>query len=146
MKKCDFNHFNHTILEPGVMMCWDCGKTFGNKNNVMIHRRIEHNVSIVCRNLNTQAGCDRSEDNCGYLHPKSVQQPSQQPPMANLKITNNGELLKEQDFQGATQKKTIPLSVLATPNKMEEMMIEMISSIKDQNKIMMELILNMQRK
>ena len=140
--KCDYNH---SIPEPGTMICWDCGKSFTNKNYVMIHRRKEHNVSIVCKNVNTPAGCDRSDENCGYLHPKSGQQPPQLPLIMNLENTNHGEITKQQEFQKITQKKPIPLPVLDTQNKMEKIMMDMLTSIKEQNRTMVELILNMQR-
>ena len=139
--KCDFSH---DILEPGTMMCWDCGNKFTNKNNVIIHRKQIHNVSIICRNMKTPAGCDRSDEMCGYLHPRqqSVQANSEADQSVNNQVT-------VEDFQKATPKKAIPLKVTKTSeemsNKMEGMIIKMISSIQDQNKTMMELILSLQK-
>ena len=47
------------------------------QNEVMIHRKKTHNVSTICRNMNTTQGCDRSDEECVYLQNQTKPNPVQ---------------------------------------------------------------------
>ena len=140
--KCDFSH---AVLKPGTMLCWDCGNIFTSKNYLMLHRKNTHNISIICKKVNTQAGCDREEDDCWYLHTLENKSHSSQVHNTAQNVT---EIELQQDFPVAPQHRAIPINVTTAahnnPTKMETILINMIGSIAEQNQTMMEMILNLQ--
>ena len=137
LNKCSWNEkcdYNHIILKPGTWLCWDCGNIFASNNDMMTHRKKNHDVPIF-RLLKTDAGCDKSDEVCWYKHKgnqheRKAQNAHDNPNTAQAKL----------DFPEATQNKSIPnRETEDTPTKMETLMWEMMK----QNKTMMESILCM---
>ena len=146
--KCSWKEkcgYSHTVLEPGTCRCWDCGKIFNNKNELMIHRKINHDLPF-CNKYNSGNGCNKPDNDCWYPHKTKheVRTNSQlceniNKPASYAKVTSS-----EQDFPKVTQFKTTPTET--EPNsqtRTEQIMIETMNMMKEQNKTMMELILGL---
>ena len=128
--------FNHAVLEPDTWLCWDCGTTLQNRNDLMIHRKKKHKVP-ECRKFKYENSCDKSDEICWYLHtiqPENVNE--------NVTIVNNTS--QNSDFYQDTSKRTIPISNMNQEAAMKAMMTEMIKLITNQNYTMMNMMKGLQ--
>ena len=91
INKCEFDsdcRFNHIMLEPNQLICFECGKITNDKTSLMKHIEQEHG-SILCNKY--ASGKCIYEDRCIYKHSKT-----------NIETTNsngNSENSKNLDFQ-----------------------------------------------
>ena len=139
--KCTWNErcgFNHTVLKPGTWLCWDCGTTLQNRNDLMIHRKKEHKVP-ECKKFKSEKACDKSDEICWYLHTK-------QPASTNENVIIVNDPQQKSDFCQDTNKRTIPISDMNQEAPMKAMMIEMMKMITNQNHTIMKMMKDLQEK
>ena len=145
--RCSWNdkcEFSHVTLESGILQCWDCGLTFQNKNDLMIHRKMKHKVP-TCKNLKDGNVCDKPDEVCWYQHIINVEaQPSAQ---QDTGATNVARPAEKPDFCTVTQKKAIPITVAQeVPEKMQILMMQMMQMLKEQHKATMDMMLSWTQK
>ena len=109
----------------------------------MNHRKKEHKIIQLCKKINEEGGCPRSSDACWFLH-------------ANADV--NG-MNSQVDFPQVSQNKTRPLysdmmkpksspasMITMEPSQTEKKIMEMMTLMKNQSKLMMEMLGKMYRK
>ena len=65
--------YAHNIIKEGNCVCFQCGKEFSDKGDMMMHIKKEHKSKTCTKFLNNQ--CDRvdgTEDECWFNHVKDV--------------------------------------------------------------------------
>ena len=122
-------------------MCWDCGKSYKDKNDLMIHRKNVHDVP-TCSKFKTQVGCDKLDDDCWYPHKytrtTAQSKTEQSVTYANIVSQSNGAQQAtlqntrknepKQDFPEVTQNKSVPLKGKEEPpTKTETILMEMMN-------------------
>ena len=107
----------------------------------MNHRKKEHKIIQLCKKVNEEGGCPRSSDACWFLH-------------AN---TDFNGMKPQADFPQASQNKTRPLysdminsspasMMIMEPSQTEKKVMEMMSMMKNQSNLMMEMLSKMNQK
>ena len=69
-QRCDFGSkcdYQHVVIAEGTFVCWDCGKMFNDKKELMDPRKKAHGTKTICRKF-LEGGCDRIEEACWYSH------------------------------------------------------------------------------
>ena len=66
-------HSGQTQGEEGRITCRTCQEDFKDKNEMMVHRKIQHlNVVGVCKNIAAGINCRKGPENCWYRHDQHI--------------------------------------------------------------------------
>ena len=152
-KHCDFGakcDYKHVIVEDGTFICWDCGNTFAEKKELMVHRKTIHGIDLICKKF-LEGNCDRSDLACWYCHSTKDTTPTK---VSNMDFPNLPQHKEKPKHQQLQQPKIQQLSEITTsdvatnmnltpiqrPDKTQNMLLQLMKLIQNQNSSIMSMM------
>ena len=114
---CWWNHTKNSELKDDTVVCFTCDETFVSKNDMMKHRKCEHEAMVrPCSNF-LKNNCQRQDNTCWFIHKDEAMDTY----MENMNECKNKpeEVESNQVFQKVSKKMEPPLMKNLSKQKME---------------------------